>query len=79
VPQADLPAGDHDGVEVVYPDRRGRDAADDRILALLDAAGPHDVGEVVTSDRGLADGVHARGLPTVGAKRFLTRLDEAGC
>jgi hypothetical protein len=33
VPQADLPAGDHGGVTVVYPDRRGADAADDRIVA----------------------------------------------
>jgi predicted RNA-binding protein with PIN domain len=79
VPQADLPAGPHGGVEVVYPDRRGRNAADDRILRLLDesVAGPGV--EVVTSDRGLAAGVADRGVPVVGARTFLARLDAAGC
>ncbi|HEY8545723.1 MAG TPA: hypothetical protein VIL36_11770 [Acidimicrobiales bacterium] len=113
VPQADLPEGPHDGVEVVYARRRGRDAADDRILELLDAAGPGgqdghpgDPGdtpgadlpddsatdggaadllgdpadvEVVTSDRALAAGVADRGVPVVGARTFLARLDAAGC
>jgi predicted RNA-binding protein with PIN domain len=91
VPQADLPAGPHDGVEVVYPRRKGRNAADDRILELLDddlaGRGTGDGGggdrgdevEVVTSDRGLAAGVADRGVAVVGARTFLTRLDDAGC
>lgn len=89
VPQADLPAGTHDGVEVVYPRRKGRNAADDRILELLDddlgdrgAGDDEDTGvevEVVTSDRELAAGVADRGVTVVGARTFLSRLDGAGC
>jgi len=78
VPQADLPEGDHDGVVVHYATRRGRDAADDRILELVDAGFGHAV-EVVTSDRNLADGARARGASVVGAGTLLTRLTEAGC
>ena len=88
VPQADLPAGAHDGVEVCYPRRRGRDAADERILELLDErrlagedgdADDVEVVEVVTSDRGLAAGVADRGVRVVGARAFLARLELAGC
>lgn len=78
VPQPDLPEGDAGGVLVRHADRRGRDAADDRILRLLDEEGWADV-EVVTSDRGLADGARARGARVVGARAFLRRLDDAGC
>jgi predicted RNA-binding protein with PIN domain len=87
VPQADLPAGVHDGVEVGYPTRRGRDAADERIVDLLatrDLAGDEGDGagvEVVTSDRALATAARAtRARPRLtGARTFLDRLDDAGC
>jgi predicted RNA-binding protein with PIN domain len=77
VPQADLPAGVHDGVEVCYPRRWGRDAADERILELLDerALGPV---EVVTSDRALAEGARRRHATVVGARTFLARLTKSG-
>jgi predicted RNA-binding protein with PIN domain len=79
VAQADLPEGEHDGVTIHYATRRGRDAADDRILELLDEGlGDVDV-EVVTSDRALADGARARGARVVGAGTLLARLDDAGC
>jgi predicted RNA-binding protein with PIN domain len=78
VAQADLPAGVHHGVEVCYPRRRGRDAADERILELLDERDIDDV-EVVSSDRGLADGARHRRVDTVGAGAFLGRLDGNGC
>jgi predicted RNA-binding protein with PIN domain len=78
VPQADLPAGEHDGVEVVYPRRRGRNAADERILELLDERGLAGA-EVVSSDRALATGVARRQARAVGAGSFLTRLTRAGC
>lgn len=78
VPQRDLPAGVHDGVEVCYPRRRGRDAADERILELLDERDLDDV-EVVSSDRALGAGAAERGAPVVGAGAFLARLDAAGC
>ncbi len=80
VPQADLPEGDHDGVTVRYARRKGRDAADDRIVELLDEGFSPDVEvSVVTSDRGLADRAVERGATVTGARAFLNRLAEAGC
>ena len=78
VPQPDLPEGDSDGVVVRYPARRGRDAADDRIVALLDEA-PGGVAEVVTSDRALAGEARRRGVTVTGAGAFLARPDRSGC
>ena len=78
VRQADLPEGEHGGVTVRYATRRGRDAADDRIVDLLDAR-QGGVVEVVTSDRMLAERARRRGALVTGAGRFLTRLKEAGC
>ena len=77
-PQADLVEGDHDGVVVRYATRRGRDAADDRILELLDE-GRSGVVEVVTSDRALAEGARQRGAQVTGAGSFLARLADRGC
>ncbi len=74
VPQPDLAEGDHDGVQVVYATRRGRDAADDRLRELV-AAGD----EVVTSDRALRADLEAAGATVVGAATLLRRLDAAGC
>jgi predicted RNA-binding protein with PIN domain len=91
VPHPDLPEGDHEGVTVLYASRRGRNAADQRILELLDAeagAGaeiPPGVVrsdrriEVVTSDRALADGARQRGAEVTGAGALLSLLDQAGC
>ena len=78
VPQRDLPGGFHDGVEVSYPRRRGRDAADERILELLDERDLDDV-EVVSSDRALAAGASRRRVDVVGAGSFLARLDRSRC
>jgi predicted RNA-binding protein with PIN domain len=78
VAQTDLPEGDHDGVVVHYATRRGRDAADDRILELLDAGFDAPM-EVVTSDRHLADGCRTLSASVVGAGTLLDRLTEAGC
>lgn len=78
VPQGDLPAGLHDGVEVCYPRRRGPDAADERILELLAERELGDV-EVISSDRALAAGAVQRRGGVVGAGTFLARLDQAGC
>jgi predicted RNA-binding protein with PIN domain len=76
--QPELPEGDHGGVIVRYATRRGRDAADDRIVAILDAGEAACV-EVVTSDRRLAERARRRGAVVTGAGRFLARLDSAGC
>jgi predicted RNA-binding protein with PIN domain len=71
---SDLPEGEHDGVVVHYATRRGRDAADDRIVELVDERDTPSI-EVVTSDRALADAVRARGASVTGAGSFLARLD----
>jgi uncharacterized protein YaiI (UPF0178 family) len=67
-PLDDLPEGDHDGVEVLYARRRGRDAADDRIVELVAADDDPASLTVVTSDRGLADRVRALGASVTGAR-----------
>lgn len=77
VAQADLPEGG-EGVRVVNAPRPGRDAADRRILELLDELTDPSI-EVVTSDRALADAAARPGVRVVGAGAFLQRLDELGC
>ena len=61
--------------EVVVASRRGRDAADDEIVALLEARGA-DGARVVTSDAELARRVRALGADVEGAGGFRRRLDE---
>ena len=64
-------------VEVAFASRRGRNAADDDIAALV-AADPDPGGlRVVTSDGELAARVRERGAEVVGAGAFRRRLDEA--
>lgn len=74
-PLADVAEGTHEGVRVVYARRRGRDAADDRIVdeveVLADATGA----TVVTSDRELARRVRALGADAIGARSLVQRLD----
>lgn len=87
VPQGDLPEGHHEGVEILYPRQRGRNAADHKIVELLgelDAGSNEDVDstggvEVVTSDRALASSAADLDAKVVGARTFLTRLDDLGC
>jgi predicted RNA-binding protein with PIN domain len=73
----DLPEGDHDGVTVRYATRRGRNAADDRIVELLEGVrGPV---EVVTSDRELISRASGPGRRQTGAGAFVRLLDARGC
>ncbi len=77
-PPADLAEGDHGGIDVRYARRRGRNAADDRIVELV--AADDDPGNllVVTSDRELSRRVTALGATTEGAGTFLRRLEQLG-
>ncbi len=72
----DLPEGSHGGVAVVPARRRGRDAADDRIVDLVagDPSPSHFL--VVTSDRELRRRVKDLGSRVCGAGDLLRRLDE---
>ena len=65
------------GCTCTRPTRRGRDAADDRIVELVAARGT--AVEVVTSDRGLAARVRGADVVVTGAGTFLARLEEHGC
>jgi uncharacterized protein YaiI (UPF0178 family) len=67
------PAAEH--VEVVVASRRGRNAADDEIVALLQDRGAEGM-TVVTSDAELARRVRALGADVEGAGGFRRRLDE---
>ena len=73
----DLAEGEHGGITIRYATRRGRDAADDRVVELLDDVPPPV--EVVTSDRALADRVRSRGGTVHGAGAFLRRVRDHGC
>jgi hypothetical protein len=67
--------GSGGGVTVVRAARRGRDAADDEIVRLLeDDPAPAEV-RVVTSDAALAARARALGAQVEGAGTFRARLD----
>ena len=71
-----LDPGSHDGVDVTYARRAGRDAGDDRIVELLASHPDPATVCVVTSDRGLADRVRRLGATVRGATSLLDQLDE---
>jgi predicted RNA-binding protein with PIN domain len=72
----DLPEGRVDGVRVLYARRKGRNAADDRIVEEVQADDdPHSL-TVITSDRELAERVGKLGAHASGARTLLERLDE---
>jgi predicted RNA-binding protein with PIN domain len=77
-PLPDVPEGEHDGVHVRYATRRGRDAADDRIVELVrddpDAQGL----TVITSDRELSRRVRELGASVEGASSVNAFLRRPG-
>jgi len=75
-PLDDVPEGTHDGVEVLYARRSGRDAGDDRIVETVGAASDPTTIVVVTSDRALAARVRALGAAVTGARSLLAQLDR---
>jgi predicted RNA-binding protein with PIN domain len=73
---AEHAAGGGDRVAVRFARRRGRDAADDDVAALV-AAHPEPSSLVVaTSDAALAERVRAEGARVVGAGELLRELDR---
>jgi predicted RNA-binding protein with PIN domain len=72
------PGGDEaDDPRVVFAARRGRDAADDRIVELV--GGDESPGDLVvaTSDRALAARVRALGAQVIGAGALTRQLDAS--
>ena len=64
------------GLDVVFADRPGRNAADAAIAERVEADGTPERLRVVTSDRELASRVRAAGADIEGAGRFRGRLDD---
>ena len=75
-PLAGVPEGSHDGVRVLYAPRRGRDAADDRIVELVEADNDPSSLVVVTSDGELRRRVRRLGAEVLGSSRLLRRIEE---
>ena len=71
-PPDDLPAPER--VEVRFARRRGRDAADDDIAALVAAEPAPQRLRVITSDAELARRVRARGAAVAGVRELLDEL-----
>jgi len=61
-------------VEVRWATRRGPDAADDRLIEVLDADRADLTFTVVTSDRALAARARTKGAPVTGASAFRRRI-----
>ena len=72
-----MPEGSHDGVRVLYAPRRGRNAADDRIVELVGDDAEPDSLIVVTSDRELRRRVQRFGADVLGSSQLLRRIEEA--
>jgi hypothetical protein len=68
--------GAREGVRVLRAPARGRDAADDEIVRLLQDELEPAVVTVVTSDAGLAARVRALGAEVRGAGAFRSRLES---
>ncbi len=64
-------------VEVLFAARRGRNAADDRIVELVEQSDDPAAMTVVTSDRELQRRVRAYGASVRGAGSLLDELDAA--
>jgi predicted RNA-binding protein with PIN domain len=63
-------------IEVAHAPRPRRDSADDEIVRRLAAESEPGAIRVVTSDRWLADRVHAAGATVQEAASFRTQLEE---
>ena len=76
-PLAGVPEGSHDGVRVLYAPRRGRDAADDRIVELVEGDTQPETLVVVTSDGELRRRVQRLGAEVLGSSQLLRRIEES--
>jgi predicted RNA-binding protein with PIN domain len=72
-----FPVQDAGDVDVRFASRRGRNAADDDIVALVAQADEPAGLRVATSDAELASRVRELGAEVMGAKEFRQRLEDA--
>jgi len=75
---AGLAEGPYGGVEVVASGRRGRNAADDRVVEMVEADPDPGSVAVVTSDRALRDRVRRLGASVGGPMDLLRRIEVCG-
>jgi predicted RNA-binding protein with PIN domain len=75
-PLADLPEGTDGDITVLYARRKGRNAADDRIVTEVESDDQPETLTVVTSDRELAERVGRLGAQVIGARTLLEQLDK---
>ncbi len=68
--------GDLDGIEVAFPTRGGRGAADDEIVRRVQESPPGVRYRVVTSDRELARRAREAGAEVVSSGAFRRRMDQ---
>jgi predicted RNA-binding protein with PIN domain len=73
----DLAPGRHGAVEVAFASRRGRNAADHEIVAMVAADSDPGGYQVVTSDRKLAEQVRDLGARVEPSSRFRRWVDRA--
>jgi predicted RNA-binding protein with PIN domain len=71
----DVEPGRHGAVGVAFASRRGRNAADDEIVAMVAGDPDPAAGRVVTSDRRLAERVRDLGAGVEPSSRFRRRVD----
>ena len=74
---ADVQPGRHGAVEVAFASRRGRNAADDDIVAMVGDDPDPACRQVVTSDRRLAERARDLGAGVEPTSRFRRRVDQA--
>ncbi|MDP8970374.1 MAG: NYN domain-containing protein [Actinomycetota bacterium] len=73
-PLPDVAEGEHRGVKVLYAQRSGADAADDRIVETVATDGDPGSLQVVTADRALRERVQGLGADVAGPQQLLSRL-----
>jgi predicted RNA-binding protein with PIN domain len=71
-----VPPGAHGAAVVAFASRRGRDAADDEIVGMLEGDQAPDSVTVVTSDRRLVERARQLGAGVASASSFRRRMDE---
>jgi predicted RNA-binding protein with PIN domain len=75
-PLDDLPEGTNREITVLYARRKGRNAADDRIVTEVESDDQPESLTVITSDRELAERVRRLGAQVSGARTLLEQLDK---
>ncbi|MDE2900481.1 MAG: NYN domain-containing protein, partial [Chloroflexota bacterium] len=73
-PKGDAALPPFEGVTVEYPERRGRNGADDHIIRLLEQLPSESEPVVFTSDRGLRERAESAGARIEGSRALLDRI-----